>query len=234
MRTLSRRTVLQWLKGLGILALTSFGTITEALARHFPTRTVERKNFRFDARTGSIIWTDTRDEEPYRLKLEGLVETPVELSYADLLNMESADQTSDFHCVEGWSVRAVRWSGIRFSEILKRVKPSPDAEYVTFHSLGETHHKPREQDHYVESFKLASLIDPEQDILLVLKMDDKPLSIERGAPMRVIAPYRLAYKSIKFVHRIEFAKKRQYGWWTLANPVYSWEALVSKSRLRKK
>jgi DMSO/TMAO reductase YedYZ molybdopterin-dependent catalytic subunit len=100
--------------------------------------------------------------------------------------------------------------------------------------MGETYHKPGGQGHYVESFKLESLLDPEQDILLAIKMDNKPLSMERGAPMRVIAPYRLAYKSIKFVRRIEFTKKKQYGWWTLANPVYSWEAFVSKQRLRKK
>jgi hypothetical protein len=50
----------------------------------------------------------------------------------------------------------------------------------------------------------------------------------------VIAPYRLAYKSIKFVHRVEFSDKLQPGWWTLANSIYDWKALVPKGRLRKK
>jgi DMSO/TMAO reductase YedYZ molybdopterin-dependent catalytic subunit len=52
--------------------------------------------------------------------------------------------------------------------------------------------------------------------------------------LRLIAPYDLAYKSIKFVTRIEFTQKARPGWWTLANPIYPMEARVPNSRLRKK
>jgi DMSO/TMAO reductase YedYZ molybdopterin-dependent catalytic subunit len=81
---------------------------------------------------------------------------------------------------------------------------------------------------------LESLLDPAQEILMVLQKDGKPLSRERGAPLRVIAPYRLAYKSIKFVNRVEFSDRKQLGWWTLFNPIYTWKAPVPKGRLRKR
>ncbi|MCX8070560.1 MAG: molybdopterin-dependent oxidoreductase, partial [Thermodesulfovibrionales bacterium] len=56
---------------------------------------------------------------------------------------------------------------------------------------------------------------------------------DSGAPLRVISPFDLAYKSIKFVHRIEFDKSPRDGWWTIANPIYPQNAPVPKDRLRK-
>jgi DMSO/TMAO reductase YedYZ molybdopterin-dependent catalytic subunit len=52
--------------------------------------------------------------------------------------------------------------------------------------------------------------------------------------LRVIAPPRLGYKSIKFVHRVEFVREPKPGWWTLANPIYDWDAKVPLSRLRNR
>src|SRR5437763_1335714 len=49
----------------------------------------------------------------WRLRVDGLVERPQELSYAELLALPRAHQVSDFHCVTGWSVPQVRWSGVR-------------------------------------------------------------------------------------------------------------------------
>ena len=233
MHKLKRREFLQRIQGLAVTILAPFVLVKEALASRFPTRTVEKKTFIFDPATGEVIWKDKNSREKYFLKIEGMVEKPHQLSYEELKNLKSDAQVSDFHCVEGWTVPNVRWSGFRFDEILKLVKPLDGAEYVTFHALGETAMKPRRMSHYVESFKLESLLDPQQHILMALNKDGSPLSHDRGGPLRVIAPYRLAYKSIKFVYRIEFTNKRQLGWWTLANSVYSWEALVPRSRLRK-
>jgi len=71
-------------------------------------------------------------------------------------------------------------------------------------------------------------------MLLALDLDKNPLPLDRGAPMRLVCPYFLAYKSIKFVRMIEFSDRQQPGWWTLANPIYPVDAPVPKSRLRKK
>jgi DMSO/TMAO reductase YedYZ molybdopterin-dependent catalytic subunit len=65
-------------------------------------------------------------------------------------------------------------------------------------------------------------------------MNDSHLPEEHGAPLRLIAPYNLAYKSIKFISRIEFFRGEQPGWWTLANSIYSIEARVPAQRLRKR
>ena len=230
MEEMNRRTILKGFKALLLLLVAPFSSIRHAFAERFPTRTVERENFVFDPSTGMVTWEDRGTTEPYTLVVDGLVRKPIVLSYADLRKLPSVTQVNDFHCVEGWTIPEVKWSGFKFSELLNSVTPLKGAEYVTFHSLGETSSTPRGQAHYVESFALSSLLEEPQQILMALDKDGKPLSQNRGAPLRVIAPYRLGYKSIKFVHRVEFSKKKQLGWWTLANPVYSWEARIGKRK----
>ncbi|MEW6349373.1 MAG: molybdopterin-dependent oxidoreductase [Thermodesulfobacteriota bacterium] len=232
--TITRRTILKALNALLLTLAAPIAACRSALAERFPTRTVERDNFKFDPSTGLIRWKKSSEKdartEPYFLVVEGLVETPLKLSYPQLRALAQHTQVNDFHCVEGWTIPQVKWSGFRFKELADLVNPSAEAKYVTFHSLGETRFKPAGQTHYVESFDLAALLDPHSEILLVVDMDGKPLSHDRGAPIRIIAPTQLAYKSIKFVHRVEFVKERQLGWWSLANPIYRWDAPVSPTR----
>lgn len=195
-------------------------------------RTVEKDTFRFDSKTGKVYFKEMNINEPYRLIVDGLVEKPLFVSYEELKSLPHHQQVSDFHCVEGWSVKDIKWKGIRFNEIFKRVKPDKSAKYITFHSLGETRSKPRGQGHYIESFPLDALLDEKRQILLAYEMNGNPLPHDHGAPLRVISPFDLAYKSIKFVHRIEFDKAPRDGWWTIANPIYPYNAPVPKDRLR--
>jgi DMSO/TMAO reductase YedYZ molybdopterin-dependent catalytic subunit len=196
-------------------------------------RSVEKGKFRFNNDKGLIEWESGAKEE-YKLLVNGLVEEPISLSYMELRALSQTEQVSDFHCVEGWSVQDIRWGGFRFQEILSKIKPSSNATHVLFHSFGTTGFEPQGQTHYIESFPLKELLDPTREVLLVIAMEGKPLSEEHGGPLRVIAPYDLAYKSIKFVTRIEFIKGERAGWWTLANPIYAIQAPVPEGRLRKK
>ncbi|MEW6352569.1 MAG: molybdopterin-dependent oxidoreductase [Thermodesulfobacteriota bacterium] len=216
------------LLGIGAVAL----GVNASGGRRFPTRTVESDIFEFDPDSGTILWKETGDSEPFFLTIHGMVEETVKLGYRELVGLPATTQVVDFHCVEGWTIPDVSWTGLRFEVLLALVTPLPGADYVTFHALGETRAKPMDQGWYRESFRLSDLLDPGQRILLASHMDGEPLSKQRGAPLRVIAPLRLAYKSIKFVHRIEFTDTMNPGWWTLANPVYDIDANVPSPRLR--
>ena len=196
-------------------------------------RTVETGKFRFDPDTGLIQWEELKPEK-YLLAVDGLVRTKRKFSYEELSSFPQVEQIADFHCVEGWSVQDILWGGFRFSEILKRVDPDPAAAYVVFHSLGKTDMFPGGQEHYIESYPVSELLDPSREILLVLRMNRKPLPEDHGAPLRLVSPYDLGYKSIKFIKRMEFTRKPHPGWWTLANPIYPMEARVPVNRLRKK
>lgn len=198
-----------------------------------PTRTVERTEFDFDPSTGRL---DPADDEsrPYVLTVEGLVDTPLELDYAALRALPQTTQTSDFHCVEGWSVAGIRWTGVRFSRIAALAGPGPEAVWVVFHALGRTPGSVAGLDHYRECLPLVDLLDPRLEYLLALDKDGAPLSKDRGAPLRLVTPFDLAYKSIKFVERVEFTARPHKGWWTLANSRYPLFAPVPRKRLRGK
>jgi DMSO/TMAO reductase YedYZ molybdopterin-dependent catalytic subunit len=67
------------------------------------------------------------DPHTWRLRIDGLVANPHELGYEELLRLPRAAQTSDFHCVTGWTVSDVRWAGVRFRDLLAPAEPLPEA-----------------------------------------------------------------------------------------------------------
>ena len=194
---------------------------------------MEQDTFLFEPDTGMIYWKNQKTRDPYYLTVDGLVEKPLRLSYGDLTSLPRVTQVSDFHCVEGWSVADVPWGGVRFEEIIKRVKLKTGAKYVVFHALGTTSSGAEPQDHYTECFPITELTNPKKACLLALTHEGKPLSHSHGAPCRVVSPFDLAYKNIKYVTRIEFTREQSAGWWTRANPVYPIDAPVPAERLRK-
>jgi len=231
----SRRSLLKLLAAAAVLSGTALwgllpASAREAFAKKFATRTVEKNTFRFDPASGELVWRDGRRER-YQLILDGLVEAPVRMSYADLRTLPQTNCRADFHCVEGWSVLDAPWAGVAFQELFARVRPKPQARFAVFHSLGETD-AVGGLTHYVESLPLAELLNPALGSLLALDLDGAPLTDPRGAPARVISPFDLAYKSIKFVTRVEFTSQEVPGWWTRANPIYPTRAPVEKRRLR--
>jgi DMSO/TMAO reductase YedYZ molybdopterin-dependent catalytic subunit len=230
-QSITRRLILK-ITG-GMILMPSFpSSIFDFFVKPLPVRTVEQTRFKFDTGKGFIEW-EKKAKEEYRLVVDGMVAEAKRFSYADLRSFAQVKQVSDFHCVEGWSVKDLTWEGFRFKEILDKVAPAREATHVLFHSLGTTGSSPKGQSHYIESLPLAELISPEREILLTLTMDGKPLPEEYGGPLRLIAPYDLGYKSIKFISKIEFIKEPRPGWWTLANPIYAIEARVPKNRLRR-
>lgn len=144
----------------------------------------------------------TFDRASWRLRIEGLVERPVTLSYADLLRLPQARQTTDFHCVTGWSVDDVRWAGVRFADLLAVVRPLPAARALTFVSAEEP---------YVDTLTMEQALLP--DVMLALGMDDKPLQRKHGAPARLVMPQMYGYKGVKWVSRIVVAPTVTDGYW---------------------
>lgn len=204
-------------------------TLWAVVVDRFRTRSVETDDFRFDPDTGSVV-RDGHAPEPYALAVGGMVERPLSLSYKELRALPYREQTSDFHCVEGWSVHDVRWGGFDVAALARLARPLPGAKYVVFQALGTIRHGPL--DHYVESLPLDDLLNPELRYLLALDLDGAPLPHDRGAPLRLAAPFDLGYKGIKFIRSVEFTATPRKGWWTLANPAYPWHAPVPAERLR--
>ena len=142
------------------------------------------------------------DPASWRLKIGGLVEHPVSLTYDELRALPHVEQISDFHCVTGWTVNSVHWGGVRLGDVLARARPQSTGHALRFVSM---------EVPYVDYLTLpqASL----HDVMLAYEMDGKPLAREHGAPVRLIIPEMYGYKNVKWVNRIELVRAQGAGYW---------------------
>lgn len=141
----------------------------------------------------------------WSLSIRGMVANPLTLGYEELFGFKTISQKSRLKCVECWSATAV-WEGFRFQELLKLVAPDPKAKYVYFQSA----------DSYYESYTLEELVRPR--VLMVLRMNGKPLTKEHGFPLRLIAPFKYGYKNVKYITSIEFIDSRKRNYWANHGP----------------
>jgi DMSO/TMAO reductase YedYZ molybdopterin-dependent catalytic subunit len=132
------------------------------------------------------------DRRRWTLEVTGEVEHPLKLSYDDLLALPSARQTTDFHCVTGWTVGDVGWQGVRLQDIWERARPTAQARYANFVSMEEP---------YVDTLSMDQTTLP--NVMLAHAMDGKPLSRAHGAPLRLVIPEMYGYKNVKWLTRIE-------------------------------
>jgi DMSO/TMAO reductase YedYZ molybdopterin-dependent catalytic subunit len=139
--------------------------------------------------------------DTYKLTVDGEVERPVELSWADFLKLPQTVSVSDFHCVESWSVLDCRWEGVRLRDIEALVKPRAVAKAVTFESA----------DGYTTSLYREELGG--DDVLLAHRLNGVPLEEGYGFPVRLVVPGKYAYKSALWVVRLRFTCVKELGFW---------------------
>jgi DMSO/TMAO reductase YedYZ molybdopterin-dependent catalytic subunit len=142
------------------------------------------------------------DERVWRLQIDGLVERPVSLTYAQLLALPRATQVTDFHCVTGWSVPNVNWAGVRIADLLALARPKAAAKAIRFVSL---------ENPYQDSLTLGQALQP--DVMLAYELDGKQLSRPHGAPVRVVIPEMYGYKGVKWLTRMELVDHQPTGYW---------------------
>jgi DMSO/TMAO reductase YedYZ molybdopterin-dependent catalytic subunit len=148
------------------------------------------------------------DFKDYRLKVYGLVENPVELSLDDLRALGKKTQITLNHCIQGWSGIA-EWSGLPLEELIKLVRPRPNAGRVVFHSFGDGVELTTGESHgrYYDSLSKANALHPQS--LLAYEMNGKPLPHLHGAPLRLRVENQLAFKMVKWIESIEFVESLQ-------------------------
>jgi len=155
-----------------------------------------------DFRENSIKGPQHIDIENYRVKVDGLVENPLEYTLEKATdNRQGYQKVVTLNCVEGWSVR-ILWEGVLIEDLIEEAEASPEANTVVFHAY----------DGYTTSLPLAYVTG--QDIMLAYKMNGVVLPPERGAPFQLVAESKWGYKWIKWVTRIELSDDPDYkGYW---------------------
>jgi DMSO/TMAO reductase YedYZ molybdopterin-dependent catalytic subunit len=156
------------------------------------------------------------DPATWRLEVGGLVDKPLTLTYDELRALPRTSQVRNFHCVTGWSVGNVHWTGVRLTDVFDRVAPQFSARGVRFESS---------EVPYVDylSVEQASL----HDVMLAYEMNGKPLPREHGAPVRLVMPEMYGYKNVKWVSRVDLVDDVYDGYWEQLG--YDRDAWVGRS-----
>jgi len=155
-----------------------------------------------DFRENSIKGPQQVDRDEYRLEITGLVDTPLSLTYQDVIGKEQTyRKVVRLNCVEGWSVD-ILWQGVKLQDLLDKAGADPDARVIIFRSA----------DGYSTSLPADYIRD--NDILLAYRMNDVELPADRGFPFQLVAQEKWGYKWAKWITGIEVSDDTSFrGYW---------------------
>jgi DMSO/TMAO reductase YedYZ molybdopterin-dependent catalytic subunit len=145
----------------------------------------------------------------WRLKIDGMVDKPMEFSLADLKKLPSRTQITRHDCVEGWSAIG-KWQGVPLGLILQSAGLKPGARYAVFYCADELEQTLDGSGRYYESIDLIDAFHPQS--ILAYSLNGKDLAVEHGAPLRLRVERHLGYKHAKYVMRIEIRDKFNDLW----------------------
>lgn len=153
--------------------------------------------------------TDPDDEEyrafardrfaNWRVEFGGLVRRAASYSLEDLRRLPSRTQITRHDCVEGWSCIG-KWKGVPLATLIDEVGLKPEARYIVFY-CADTLGISFDASQYYESIGLDDAFHPQT--ILAYDMNDAPLKIAYGAPLRLRLERQLGYKMAKYIMRIE-------------------------------
>lgn len=182
------------------------GTASVQVAGVEPVITPNEAFFRID----TALAVPRVDPATWELRVHGLVEREVRLTFGDLLAEDLVEAHVTLACVSnpvgGSLIGTARWLGLPVREVLARARPLAGADMVLSTSA----------DGFTASTPLEVLLD-ERDALLAVGMNGEPLPLQHGFPVRMVVPGLYGFVSAtKWVVDLEvtrFADAQAY--WTV-------------------
>jgi sulfoxide reductase catalytic subunit YedY len=169
---------------------------------------------------------------PWTIKIDGMVEKPLELGIDGLLaKMPLEERLYRHRCVEAWSM-AIPWSGFPLAKLVELAKPLASSKYLHMETFLDSSVASGQRATwypwpYVEGLTMAEATN--ELAFLVTGAYGKPVSKSQGAPLRLAVPWKYGFKSIKSIVRFSFTDQRpksfwealqasEYGFWANVNP----------------
>ncbi|WP_340014580.1 molybdopterin-dependent oxidoreductase [Paenibacillus sp. FSL K6-1318] len=138
----------------------------------------------------------------WSFRIDGLVERAQVWNWEQFVKLARTVQVSDFHCVTGWSVYKNTWEGISLAQLLKQAGVKSEAHSVKFYSGDGV---------YTDAITMDQA--QMEDIMVAVMHDGKPIPADLGGPVRLVIPQMYAYKSVKWLNRIELIDSEHIGYW---------------------
>ena len=158
---------------------------------------------------------------PWSIRVGGECEKPGVIDYEDLIGSFGVEErVYRFRCVEAWSM-VVPWAGIQLDQVLKRFQPTSKAKYVAFETVYRPEEMPGQRRGfldwpYVEGLRIDEAMHPLT--LLAVGIYGEELPNQNGAPVRLVAPWKYGYKSIKSIVSINFTETEPPTTWNIQAP----------------
>lgn len=132
------------------------------------------------------------DLHTWRLKVEGHVEVPLDLTYSQILALPAIEREVLLIC-PGFFANHGRWKGISMSALLQKAKVTDQGTRVTFRGPEGIYEK-------AEGFPLTDVLS--NKVFLAYAVNGTPLPQKHGFPLRVVAEGYYGYMWIKYVHKM--------------------------------
>ncbi|MFD4692832.1 molybdopterin-dependent oxidoreductase [Streptomyces sp. NPDC058463] len=155
----------------------------------------------------------------YRLTVDGLVDRPATYTLDSLKALPQTRLVRDVQCVTGWRVPETPFEGVRLSALLDAAGVRPGAKAVRFTCFDGA---------YSESLTLEQA--RRADVLVALRMQDKPVTHSHGGPVRLYVAPMYFYKSAKWLSGITVTDAVRPGYWEELG--YDVDAWVGRSNGR--
>ncbi|MBT2403270.1 MULTISPECIES: molybdopterin-dependent oxidoreductase [unclassified Streptomyces] len=160
-----------------------------------------------------------RGPDDYRLTVDGLVERPTTYTLEALRRLPQARVVRDVQCVTGWRVPGTPFEGVPLFQLLDAAGVRPEARAIRFSCFDGT---------YTETLTLPQA--RRDDVMVALRMQDKPLNHSHGGPVRLYVAPMYFYKSAKWLSGITVTRDVEPGYWERLG--YDIDAWVGKSNGR--
>jgi len=174
---------------------------------------VFKANGSTNPRTPEYLALTANNFADYKLAVGGLVKNPLSLTVEQLRTLPSRTQITRHDCVEGWSCIG-KWKGAKLGQLLDLAGKLPNAKYVVFRCADSVDN---DAVRYYESIYLREAYHPQT--IIAYDMNDAPLTIPHGAPLRLRVERKLGYKQAKYILAIELVDslaslgKGKGGYW---------------------
>ncbi len=147
--------------------------------------------------------------ENWTLKVDGLVQRPLELTIQQVRALPARTQITRHDCVEGWSAIG-QWTGPQLGGLLRRTGLLPNARYIVFHCADTLDGEPakggdQSAGRYYESVDLIDAFHPQT--IVAHSLNGASLTVPHGAPLRMRIERQLGYKHAKYLNRIEAVER---------------------------
>jgi DMSO/TMAO reductase YedYZ molybdopterin-dependent catalytic subunit len=145
------------------------------------------------------------DGSQWRLDIKGLVDHPLQLSLDDIRSRPAVSQAVTLECISnevgGDLTSTSLWTGVRLKDILAEVGLKSGAQEVYMLAA----------DGFYESVPIAEAMD--ERTLLVYEMNNQPLPVEHGYPLRIYIPNHFGMKQPKWLTSLEVIDHQATGYW---------------------